>query len=594
MKYSHSDLKKEVLLLSSVDKRLTLSFGVLILALMIGVMVVSGINLSGVMDREEKKLSRLFTHALATSVSRVSFSGRHHVQLLLEETQKEYSDIKSLITTDLEGYVIASSIKEKNGTELEGRSKEIAINLLANKNSSYMRYTTFNGEPVIEITLPYSGGFNNEVQGVVQINLSTLKKEQDVKNGIVLIAVMVALLLGISIVVVRKISLYFSSPIRYLASDMAATLCAIPDMLFELDIEGRFIHVMANNEERLHELNDYFHGKKASEIFSTEDSEIVMLALEEANKTGESHGHQISLEMSDKLFWYEISIARKKYELVESARFIVISRDITERKKIEKELYEYREHLEELVQDRTLSMRAACEEAEQANSAKSEFLSRMSHELRTPMNAVLGFAQVLEMDIDENNKSQRESVKEILDAGYHLLELINEVLDLSRIESGKLDIKIETIYADWIIDQCIALIKPQANQKNINIIDCAGKEKYKIHADHVRFKQVMLNIMSNAVKYNHESGSITLECHVTEKQKFRISITSTGKALSNSEINKIFTPFERLGVSDGIEGTGIGLVISKHLVDAMGGSIGIESSELRGNTFWVDLPLDET
>jgi|GEM_PF-5365851 len=588
MKHLDSGLKEEVQLLSKVNQRLTLSFGVLILFLMISVLIVSGVYLKGVMDREEQKLSTLFTQVLATSVSRVSFSGRYHSQLLLEDTQKEYSDIRSLLITDLQGVVLASSIKEKNDTTLEGESRKAAENVLAQNIASQTRLTTFDGEPVIEITLPYRGGFNHSVQGVVQVKLSTLIKDQEINRGIILITVMVALLLVIGILIVRKISLYFGGPIQHLANDMAATLNAIPDLLFELDLEGRYIQVMANKEELLSDTRERLLGRTVNEVLSEDAAAEIIAALDEANESGESHGRQISLTISGEVLWFELSVARKKSEMINDPSFIVLSRDITERKKAEQELYEYREHLEELVQERTFSMKAACDEAERANTAKSEFLSRMSHELRTPMNAILGFGQMLEMDIDEKHETQRSNIKEILSAGYHLLDLINEVLDLARIESGKLEILMETIPIDQVSSQCISLIQPQADQQSVSLINNISGQNCIINADIIRFKQILLNLLSNAVKYNHKGGSVTLDCMLINKQRLRISVTSTGVCLTEAEIDKIFKPFERLDVENKIEGTGIGLAISKHLVESMGGVIGVESDASKGNTFWLE------
>ena len=588
MKHLDSGLKEEVQLLSKVNQRLTLSFGVLILFLMISVLIVSGVYLKGVMDREEQKLSTLFTQVLATSVSRVSFSGRYHSQLLLEDTQKGYSDIRSLLITDLQGVVLASSIKEKNDTTLEGESRKAAENVLAQNIASQTRLTTFDGEPVIEITLPYRGGFNHSVQGVVQVKLSTLIKDQEINRGIILITVMVALLLVIGILIVRKISLYFGGPIQHLANDMAATLNAIPDLLFELDLEGRYIQVMANKEELLSDTRERLLGRTVNEVLSEDAAAEIIAALDEANESGESHGRQISLTISGEVLWFELSVARKKSEMINDPSFIVLSRDITERKKAEQELYEYREHLEELVQERTFSMKAACDEAERANTAKSEFLSRMSHELRTPMNAILGFGQMLEMDIDEKHETQRSNIKEILSAGYHLLDLINEVLDLARIESGKLEILMETIPIDQVSSQCISLIQPQADQQSVSLINNISGQNCIINADIIRFKQILLNLLSNAVKYNHKGGSVTLDCMLINKQRLRISVTSTGVCLTEAEIDKIFKPFERLDVENKIEGTGIGLAISKHLVESMGGVIGVESDASKGNTFWLE------
>ena len=265
-----------------------------------------------------------------------------------------------------------------------------------------------------------------------------------------------------------------------------------------------------------------------------------------------------------------------------------IGQDVTERKQAEVELDKYRYHLEERVQERTSDMKAARDEAERANAAKSEFLSRMSHELRTPMNAVLGFAQLLELDEDEFNESQRDNINEIIVAGHHLLNLIDEVLDLAKLESGKLEVSVDQVSIDNLLQQCIPLIATQAEARHLEIIDHISNNGFTVQADYSRLKQVILNLLSNAVKYNCIHGRITLNAEIIDKQRLRIHIIDTGKGLSEDDIAKLFTSFEHL---DNVNGIGIGLVITKHLIELMDGTIGVESTPGVGSSFWVELKL---
>ena len=249
--------------------------------------------------------------------------------------------------------------------------------------------------------------------------------------------------------------------------------------------------------------------------------------------------------------------------------------DITDRKDFENELI------------------AAKNVAEKANMAKSEFLSSMSHELRTPLNAILGFAQLIELDTSKNPDGKASmNIKEILTAGYHLLDLINEVLDLARIESNELKMDIEYIETTDIMNHCIKLTSQLAESKNILLIDeTENCEQNSVFADSTRFKQILINLISNAIKYNRENGKVTIRCNNDDSSFLHFDIIDTGIGIQKNKIGKLFKSFERLGAEkSGIDGTGIGLVITKKLVEHMGGSIGVESKEDKGSRFWFTLP----
>lgn len=258
------------------------------------------------------------------------------------------------------------------------------------------------------------------------------------------------------------------------------------------------------------------------------------------------------------------------------------------------ELQQIKENLEDLVEERTYDLKATRDEAERANAAKSEFLSRMSHELRTPLNAILGFGQMLELDADGFSTTQREDVKEILEAGHHLLSLINEVLDLAKVESGNLELLMEDVSVDDMLQQCIPLIQTQAKLHELNLHNNLGNKGYIVKADFNRLKQVMLNLLSNAVKYNQKCGRITLDSKIIDKQRLRICVTDTGTGMTQEDVDKLFTPFQRLNAENNVEGTGIGLVITRHLIELMGGAIGVESLPGVGSTFWIELTLINT
>jgi len=248
------------------------------------------------------------------------------------------------------------------------------------------------------------------------------------------------------------------------------------------------------------------------------------------------------------------------------------------------------EELEHRVEERTGHLVEAREEALRANSAKSEFLSRMSHELRTPLNAVIGFAQLLAMRLDEQPE-HLESVSEIIEGGEHLLKLIEEVLDLSRIEMGTIMIQSEPIDISTVITESLRFIRPQAEQRGISI-EYTNKGPTMVVADKVRLKEILLNLFSNAVKYNNDKGKIIVEYAKHDQSTARIDVRDTGPGLDSEQLSMLFEPFSRLGAEySGIEGTGIGLSIVKKLVELMGGEITVDSMVGRGTNFSIHLPL---
>jgi len=254
--------------------------------------------------------------------------------------------------------------------------------------------------------------------------------------------------------------------------------------------------------------------------------------------------------------------------------YLLIGTDNSVRKHVESELKE------------------AMAAAKKANHAKSDFLSSMSHELRTPLNAILGFAQLLESGAPSPTPTQKRNIDQILKAGWYLLELINEVLDLALIESGKLTLSNEPVSLAEVMVECRAMIEPQARQRGIGMTFSSFEIPRFINADRTRVKQVLINLLFNAIKYNRPQGQVAVECALVAPNSIRICVRDTGIGLAPEQLAQLFQPFNRLGKEAGAEeGTGIGLVVTKRLVELMGGKIGATSTVGEGSVFWIEFEL---
>ena len=272
------------------------------------------------------------------------------------------------------------------------------------------------------------------------------------------------------------------------------------------------------------------------------------------------------------VFWANVVFTAIRDQVGSLRGFAKLTRDLTERRKVETELTN------------------AKSAAEIANLAKSDFLSSMSHELRTPLNAILGFAQLMDSDLPQPTAGQKESIAQILQAGWYLMELINEVLDLAVIESGRMSWSIEPMSLTEVLLECQTMIEPQAQKRGVRVSFPRVDTPCFIKADRTRVKQVIINLLSNAIKYNQVGGSVVVQCSASAPQRMRVSVRDTGAGLAPDQLAQLFQPFNRLGQEAGAEeGTGIGLVVTKRLIELMGGAIGVESTVGEGSVFWIEL-----
>lgn len=566
--------------MQQLERRMYLAFGTMIALMMLVILLSAGVYFKYSLNKAQDDLSALLTSILSDSVSRISFSGKYQARLLLEDIKRQHDDIHYLLVADTNGEVIAHSTPQLNDTRLAPEALAIAQEVLRSQ-SRIIRTMSYHNVSLREVTLPYYSGFDHKLAGVIQVGVSDRKLLSAVLRGgwFALLLGSTLLMLGLTLGLFY-INKQFVSPVRLMASQLEGLLANSPNLIAIRNQAGALV-ACSDAYRRFFRLSNTLQQIDNHSLYQPEQADTMDRFIADIRESRTTR--QVEITVVDPLGQPRIfqvngfPILSNHGEVQLVGTFGV---DLTDLRATEQ------------------ALRHSLTEMQQASAAKSEFLSRMSHELRTPLNAIIGFSQVLQNDpLEPLSEEQHDNVDEILRAGRHLLDLINEILDLSRIENGHLEITLTRVAVSQMFDECRSLITPMSDKRGISLVTlpCCPSESCscRLICDQLRTRQVLINLLSNAVKYNHDNGFVTLGCKRMAPEICRIMVQDTGNGIDPDFLPHLFDPFARgIPVGSGVEGTGIGLALAKRLVEAMGGQIGVESKPGVGSLFWFELPSD--